>query len=139
MIRFAQAKDVPTIHRLICELENTPFEFESFQRNFEKLLEDDTVFMYVYEEETIKGFMDMTITLQLHHNAWIAEIKELIVDPAYRGQKIGKQLLDKGIETAQEKNCVRIELASNQKRKEAHRFYLREGMNCTHYAFTLDL
>ena len=57
MIRFAQAKDVPTIHRLICELENTPFEFESFQRNFEKLLEDDTVFMYVYEEETIKGFM----------------------------------------------------------------------------------
>lgn len=139
MIRPAQPADVTAVYDLMCNLEDKQFDFASFKANYEYLLNHEEVTMLVYEDTTVKGFMNMVISLHLHHNDWVAEIKELIVDPAFRSQRIGQQLFHEAIQIAKEKKCVRIELSSNQKRVNAHRFYEREGMNKSHYNFTLDL
>lgn len=140
MIRSAQSKDIQAIYQLICHLENTIFDYDTFQIHYEMLLKHNENYLFVYEQEhQIVAFMSVIISLQLHHNAYIAEIRELIIDPTCRNQQIGKKMWVQAKQLAQEKNCVRLELSSNQKRTDAHRFYKRLGMNQSHYSFTLDL
>lgn len=54
----------------------------------------------------------------------------------YRNQGIGKELLAEGCRIARQNGCSQIEAACNQTRKEAHRFYLREGMENGHFKFS---
>ena len=76
---------------------------------------------------------------QLHHAGKIAEVMELAVDGRYRGRGLGRELLERAIELAKELGCMQIELACNRLRRDAHRFYLRQGMSCYHYKFSRSL
>ena len=40
---------------------------------------------------------------------------------------------------AKEEGCARLEVDSNQKRVDAHRFYEREGMRKTHFKLVKSL
>ena len=81
-----------------------------------------------------KGFEE-----QLHHTEYIAEIMEFAVDAAFRGQGIGKAMLEEACKIAREQGCSQIEVACNQLRVDTHRFYLREGMHNFHYKFSKSL
>ena len=63
-------------------------------------------------------------------------IDDLITDAAERSKGYGKQLLDWCIAHARQNNCQQLHLDSGVQRKDAHRFYEREGMTFTghHYA-----
>ena len=52
---------------------------------------------------------------------------------------IGKQMLQEAIRIANEKQCMQIELDSDQKRIDAHRFYEKNGFLKTHYKFVKDM
>ena len=75
----------------------------------------------------------------MHHCGKVAESIELCVDNAYHNRKTGTALLRKAQEYAIEQGCVNMDIKTNQKRKDAHRFYARNGFNNTHYTFTKDL
>ena len=55
-------------------------------------------------------------------------LQDLVVDRAARGGGVGKALLAAAAEWARQRGCTHLALSSGWDRKDAHRFYEREGM-----------
>ncbi len=68
-----------------------------------------------------------------------AEIESVHVHPDHRGSGIGTALLRDAIERARALGCYRVQLTSNLRREEAHRFYERLGFAPSHVGFKLPL
>lgn len=140
MIRKATMTDLDAVYSLICELENTVLPREAFGDIYTEQLNNENYTCLVYEADgNVVGVLNMRFERQLHHAERIAEVMELCVSAEYRGRGIGKELLAAAREAAAAGGCAQLELATNQKRKYAHRFYYREGMENTHFKFTVRL
>ena len=59
--------------------------------------------------------------------------------PEKRSLKIGKQLIEKIEKIARNKKLEQIELSTSIYRKDAHRFYERQGYEKLHYNYTKEL
>jgi len=66
-------------------------------------------------------------------------IDDLITDEAERSKSYGKQLLDWCIDHAKQNGCQQLHLDSGVQRKDAHRFYEREGMTFTGHHYAIEL
>ncbi|MCG4593167.1 GNAT family N-acetyltransferase [Faecalibacillus faecis] len=84
----------------------------------------------------MEGFLSFKVNHYLHHDRDTGEIVELVVFPEKRSLKIGKQLIEK---IARNKKFEQIELSTSTYRKDAHRFYERQGYEKLHYNYTKDL
>jgi GNAT superfamily N-acetyltransferase len=65
-------------------------------------------------------------------------LQDLVVAASRRSKGIGALLIDAAAEWARERGCTHLELASGAGRKDAHRFYLSQGM-AQSMLFTLDV
>lgn len=140
MIRLAVSADQPEIYSLICALEETSFPQEMFAWGFYTMLSSASHLLLVAEEEgQIVGLLHLRMEFQLHHCGTVAEIMELIVSREVRSKGIGAALLKAAREQAIQHHCIQFEVTSNQKRKQAHRFYQREGLEQTHIKLTEEL
>ncbi|MBT9778021.1 GNAT family N-acetyltransferase [Clostridium sp. MCC353] len=95
--------------------------------------------MAAMEEGKMTGFISVHMNLLLHHAGMVAEIQELIVRQDYRGQKVGKELIERAGEMAVQKGCMQIEVCCSRKRSRAHHFYESCGMKNSHYKFCMQL
>lgn len=137
MIRLAVSADQPEIYSLICALEETTFPQEMFAWGFYTMLSSASHLLLVAEEEgQIVGLLHLRMEFQLHHCGTVAEIMELIVRREVCSKGIGAALLKAAREQAIQHHCIQFEVTSNQKRKQAHRFYQREGLEQTHIKLT---
>ena len=140
LYRKAALQDCAKVHALICELEGKQLPFEKFQKIFSEQLNSRYHYCLVAEkDDCLLAVLNMRFEAQLHHAERIAEIMEFVVSPACRGQGVGSQLLAKAEQIAQRHGCAQIEAACNQRRTDAHRFYLREGLKNSHYKFSKRL
>lgn len=97
---------------MICILENKEINKEHFDCVFENSLKNEDIIYLVYRDEKIEGFLSF---------------------------KIGKQLIEKIEEIAKDKQLEQIELSTSTYRKDAHRFYERQGYEKLHYNYTKEL
>ena len=67
------------------------------------------------------------------------KLQNLFLLPEKRSFKIGKQLIEKIEEIAKDKQLEQIELSTSTYRKDAHRFYERQGYEKLHYNYTKEL
>lgn len=140
MIREAVSEDIEGIYHLISSLENREFDFRTFLEIFEGQLPGKMYLCPVDEQDNkIIGVISLRMVAQLHHAGKIAEILEFAVDPDYRSHGIGRSLLARACGAAKENGCLLVEVACNRVRTAAHRFYLREGLQETHFRFAKDL
>jgi GNAT superfamily N-acetyltransferase len=65
-------------------------------------------------------------------------LQDLVVTASRRSEGIGALLLAAAADWARERGCTHLELASGAGRKNAHRFYLSQGMT-QGMVFTLDV
>lgn len=138
MIRKAEEADCMNAYRLVCVLEDTEFDYDVFREIYLKQLKDDLYVSFVYEADgRIIAFLNMRMEHHLHHCAKIAELLEFVVDEEYRSRKTGREMFAYACAYAKEHGCVQIELVSNQRRLRAHHFYEMQGMNKSHYGFTM--
>src|SRR4029453_748826 len=75
---------------------------------------------------------------------WLAggkylEIEDLVTKSGERSKGYGGELFDWLVEHAKENNCLQVRLVSRVSRLDAHRFYLRKGMNLEAHYFSLNL
>lgn len=134
LIRAAQAHDIAILNHMMSDLENELLPEDSFTAIFLKNLADDRVGYFIAElsGETV-GMASCHVQLLLHHAAPIAEIQEMYVRPGLRSQRIGQRLLEAVELFARQQGAEQLEVASNQTRTDAHRFYERERFQKTHY------
>ena len=140
-IRRAAEQDAREVHRLIELLESPQkFQFERFhQKYLAKLADPNVVYLVAEGEGDLASFGSMQFTDPLHHEGPVAEIMELVVDERCRGGGLGARMIAAMKELACQRGCCILELSTNRVRRQAHRFYLRQGFMMTHLRFTMAL
>ena len=135
--RKVRATDIEQVYNLICELEERKLDRENFYTIYTHNLNDLTTCAWVccIENEFI-AYGSVHIQKLLHHAGKVAEIQELFVKEPYRKVGIGKNLVDYAEAWAKEQGAVAIEVSTNQKRIQAHKFYERENYTKTHFKLT---
>ena len=74
-------------------------------------------------------------TIRFGRRCWL---EDLVVTASRRGEGIGHRLLDAAAAWAREHRCTHLGLASAAARKDAHRFYVANGMSAMQH-FTRPL
>lgn len=139
-IHSANFDDIESVYALVCELENETFDRNIFAEIYRaNILNPNIHYIIAYEKEQAIAFASLHIEKLLHHCAPVGEIQELIVSKNQRCKGIGSMLFKKIKEIAKKQNCQNLELCCNMKRRQAHAFYLRQGMVLDHYNFILQL
>ncbi|MEI6462243.1 MAG: GNAT family N-acetyltransferase [bacterium] len=135
-IKLAKEEDLQEVLRLYGQLwENFKFDLDVVKERFKRDLDTrrKDYYLAILNEKVI-GVCAMTY----REDIWdgnIASIEELVVDKDFRGKGLGKKLLEYITQIAKEKNCYSIELHSNMKRLDAHRFYENNGFDKKSYYF----
>jgi GNAT superfamily N-acetyltransferase len=75
----------------------------------------------------------------MRRGAWRGQIEVVHVSAGKRKLGIGSEMMKWAIERCRERNCAMVQLTSNKKRLDAHRFYERLGFSKSHEGFKLDL
>ena len=135
LIRFATEKDVPAIFSLIKEL--AEFEKLSHQIKTDELELRETLFANDRFVEVLIAEFDGQIVGQAlffkNFSTFLGKpgiyLEDLYVKPEMRGKGIGKQLLEKIISIAKERNYGRVEWSVLDWNKPAIKFY--EKINAT--------
>jgi GNAT superfamily N-acetyltransferase len=71
--------------------------------------------------------------------AWRGLIESVRVAPSERGRGIGAAMMREAIRLCQARGCSLVQLTSDRRRTEAHRFYGRLGFVASHEGFKLAL
>lgn len=139
-LRRATLQDTDAVYALIAELKQTAFDRQAFCAGFAANLQDEQMrYQLALLDGEVVGLIGLHLQFHLHHANWIGEIQELVVMPQARGLRIGSQLLAWAEQEAHEAGAEMTELSTSVKRHDAHRFYLREGYEQTHFRFTKAL
>lgn len=139
-IRKCQESDVMEVYNLICELKNEEFDYSKFEIAFkEKMADEKNYYILGLENNSVIGFLSLVVDYQLHHTAKVATIEELIVSLKYRSKGMGKALINNAIDYAKSKDCDVVELTSGFSRKQAHKFYEKNGFKKNSYKFKMKL
>lgn len=131
-IEAMTASDIPAVAKLAKQLgyEATNEEFLSRMKALES---EGTAGLFVGRDtnDTIVGWVHVQRSQISLLSETYMEIQALVVDESCRSNGYGKQLLSHAEAWAFEQGTKKILLRSNIIRKEAHRFYSREGYTTT--------
>jgi PhnO protein len=139
-IRKPLIDDLDKVFSLVNELENFSLDKKLFTAIYKDNLENPLIsYLVATIDMEVVGFVGLYISGLLHHAGKVAQIQELMVNPKFRSQGIGKRLFMEAEKIAKQ-NCVLLELTSNIKRKRAHKFYTDKVlMQKTSYKFIKQL
>ncbi|QKF81735.1 GNAT family N-acetyltransferase [Halarcobacter ebronensis] len=126
-IREASIDDAKALIPLLDSLgyENT----EKFikKRISQLLSNSNDALVVACDNEKIVGFISFCFMVQLGLENDFCRITYFCVLEEYRSKKVGAMLESYVEDEAKKRNCNRIEVHCNERRKEAHRFYYRQN------------
>lgn len=137
-IRKTQKQDLDFIYKAICELENEVLDFEIFETIFnENISNPKNVYLIAENEIEGLGFISFHTQNLLHHCGLVGEIQEFFIHEKYRGQGVGRLLINEIKDFAEENNLKSIEVTTNKKRVENVAKYESLGFTLSHNKFTI--
>ncbi len=135
-IRPATFSDFDAIYSFVCGLEETIFDKDELRRCYESCLnKENHYYLIALDDDRPIGFISCHGQVLMHHCGMVYEIQELYVLPDRRSLGAGKQLLQAMELLLAVKDYKLLELASNMKRTDAHRFYENNGYDRTSFKF----
>jgi GNAT superfamily N-acetyltransferase len=149
-LKFRQAtrQDLPEIVRMLAddflgagrERYENPLP-ESYTKAFAEIEADKNNELVIAESEgVIIGTLQITFTPSISFcGGKRATVESVRVDGQYRRRGIGRELMKWAIERAKKEGCVAIQLTTNSKRADAHRFYENLGFKGSHLGMKLYL
>ena len=90
-------------------------------------------------EGKLLGATTLHITPEIHRPGPIGRMTAVVVDESARGQGIGRVLIAAAERYFAERGCAMVEVTSNKKRIDAHRFYEQLGYTGTSFRFAKPL
>jgi GNAT superfamily N-acetyltransferase len=115
---------------------------EAYAKAFEAIDADGRNEMMVLDEGdgTVLGCLQLTYIPGLgRHGEERALIEAVRIRADRRGAGLGRELLVRAIDRARGRGCTLVQLTSNKRRVEAHRFYGSLGFVRSHDGFKLSL
>ena len=109
-----------------------------FMTRVQRQVADSYRLAYLSTDSSVKAVAGYRIMENL---AWgrFLYVDDLVTDQAARSQGYGKALLAWLAGQARQNGCAQLHLDSGAQRKDAHRFYLREGMENAGFHFSMKL
>jgi GNAT superfamily N-acetyltransferase len=145
-IRRATRRDVPAIIALLADdalgqAREWPADHERYDTAFDAVDSDPNQLLAVGElAGEIVATMQLTFIPGLsRRGAWRAQIEGVRMASAARGHRLGEQLVRWAVGRARAQGCALVQLTSDNRRADAHRFYQRLGFVASHTGFKLDL
>ena len=146
-IRRAVKADLPRLLELIADddlgknREGVGSDDNCYVEAFDRIAADDNQFLMVAElDGRIIAMQQVTFIPGLSRKGSSrAMIESVRVDGYLRGQGIGHWFIEQAIQLARERGCRLVQLTSDKKRIQAHRFYGSMGFVATHEGFKLQL
>ncbi|MFJ5118807.1 GNAT family N-acetyltransferase [Kitasatospora sp. NPDC088548] len=147
IFRTATRQDLPAIIALLGDEERvidpaTVQVDEAYARAFAAVEADARNEMLVLDEGdgTVLGYLQLTRVPGLgRHGQERALIEAVRVRADRRGAGLGRELLTRAVARAREHGCTLVQLTSDKRRTEAHRFYASLGFARSHDGFKLTL
>jgi GNAT superfamily N-acetyltransferase len=105
------------------------------------IIDDPNAELLVFEEgKNVIAFISIHFVTQLGLMGDLAWISYFAVDHASRRKGIGKMMEEYCVKLAKQRKCTRIELHCSEHRREAHKFYYRQGYKETtkHFRKVID-
>ncbi|QFU87115.1 GNAT family N-acetyltransferase [Amycolatopsis sp. YIM 10] len=145
-IRRAQRKDVERIAQLLADDDigagrEDPGELAPYYAAFEAIDADPNQLLMVAD---VAGEAVGTLQLSIIHGmartgASRGQIEGVRVHSSQRGTGLGTTMIQWAIDEAKARGCAIVQLTSDARRTDAHRFYERLGFAPTHTGFKLAL
>lgn len=149
IMRRATLEDVSTIVRLVNAggpdgrpKEELPADLPNhYRETFAGLAQDPNVHLMVAElDGQIIGTLRLNfITYLAGKGKDDAQIEAVHVAEKYRNRGVGHFMMTWAIEQARKHGCRRVQLTTNKRRLDAHRFYKRLGFEASHEGMKLSL
>jgi GNAT superfamily N-acetyltransferase len=108
---------------------------------FDAIEADPNQYLAVAEiDGAVVGCLQLTFQPGLTRlGMWRAIVEGVRVDSSRRGARIGETMIAWAIEEARRRRCGLIQLTTDKRRTDAHRFYERLGFAATHEGMKLGL
>ncbi len=136
-LRAAEFGDIEALILLLAELFaiEADFQVDSKQQRagLELLLNSDDGQIFVAQNEVgqIVGMCSVQILISTAEGAKVGLLEDLIVSATYRGQGIGKQLLQHLERWAQQQGLTRLQLLADKHNQPALDFYAQQDWQTT--------
>jgi GNAT superfamily N-acetyltransferase len=137
-IRDAEASDAEAIAGLLEQLGYTA-DTAGVEARLERLaIVGDRVVVADVEGRPV-GLAHLQVTPALERDRPAAKIGALVVDEARRGEGVGRALVEAMEREARTRGCEILFLTTAARRKDAHGFYVRVGLEETGKRFAKEL
>jgi GNAT superfamily N-acetyltransferase len=133
-IRIATAGDAEAMARLIDEL-GYPVTAEEVESRLAEIEAAGHCALLAEMDDGVVGCLTTSMTLVLHRPAPVGRISLMVVDETFRSQGIGAQMVAAAERMLADKGCQLVEVTSNLRRTDAHRFWERNGYERTSARF----
>ena len=147
-VRPAREADVPAIAAIFATDTlgghgdtTDPEVLPQYLQAFRSIAASGNQCLYVVEEggDVVATFQTMITTTMPGRGTSAMIIEAVHTHPDHRGRGIGKLMIEYCIADAQARGLRLVQLTSNAKRVDAHRFYERLGFSPSHLGFKLKL
>jgi len=146
VLRDARRDEVGPILGLIAEdqleaARERPDDLAPYLAAFDAIAGHPDNRLLVWEEGgEVLGCLQLTFIPGLsRRGAWRAQVEAVRVARARRGGGIGARMMQAAVALARERGCSLMQLTTDKRRPEAHRFYARLGFVASHEGMKLPL
>ncbi|MFD8672876.1 GNAT family N-acetyltransferase [Streptomyces seoulensis] len=145
-IRPAAPDDIPAIVALLADdplgaQRESPDDLTPYLAAFERLDTDPNQHLVVaVRAGRVIGTLQLTIIPGLSRQGATRSLIEAVrIHADERGSGLGGELIQWAVDTSRRLGCQLVQLTSDKKRTDAHRFYERLGFTASHEGFKLSL
>src|SRR4051794_15825874 len=146
VVRRATRADVPAIVELIAADQigatRDGGDLAPYERAFADIDADDAQLLVTVTDvqDAVVGTLQLTFIPGLARRGGVrAQVEGVRVREDLRGRGLGHALFAWAIEEARARGCALVQLTTDKRREDAHRFYARRGFAATHEGFKLRL
>ncbi|WET78014.1 GNAT family N-acetyltransferase [Amycolatopsis sp. QT-25] len=144
IIRQARREDVAAIVGMLADdqigsTRDSADDLTPYLKSFEEIDADPAHLLIVADDggEAV-GTLQLSIIPGLaRKGALRGQIEAVRVRASHRGSGLGAELMRWAIDESRRRGCALVQLTSDVKREDAHRFYERLGFEATHTGFKL--
>ena len=142
-IRPAKRNDLSAILALMVDIETDDqvLDLPAAEAIFERMQSypNYTIYVTVAEGKVIGTFSLLIMDNLAHLGAPSGIVEDVVVHSSWRGQGIGKQMMQFAMQQCQKAGCYKMALSSNLIREQAHRFYDQLGFQRHGYSFIVPM